>query len=640
MPYQKPMVQVYQEYAATSGTSVTASLPACIIGPCYHIIDADSDETLAHAGTYTSAGIENAVFPNNQPGALIDGESVKFRLANASVNLMDAPVSITGFFSGNSLLFFGQADFIDTLKVGDYASFDVESTYTYRVTDVDPVAKAVLLNRSIPEDATTIMFSRRVENVYMDAKSAGVTVDANSELYSLAGLKADIDGVERSINDATLYIGYKALRQDLSSVTTIQTVDEIEGKLGKVVPENPLAYGVMVCLSNTTTSVMCIGVDSDDLPGYTAAKDKLETVDPLYSMVPLTTSTEVLTMFKNSAEQMADPEIDMWRIAIGSSVLQTEQTKAEGFGKCSKDSNEMNLLFTATRGLVSTATGAEQPVEFMSSSVDAGDTLNITYKDKQYTYTVSSVAAEDILTITPSSPFAEELVTDSPEVSFTITHTMDKSEQASAVAAVSQSYGSSRFVHVWPDICVIDERELPGYYLACAVAGGIAGLPSHYGFTNLSMSGIGGVKHSNDYFSQDQLNTIAGGGTFIFVQETEESAPYVRHQLTTDMSTVEFQELSFVKNYDYVSYICRDVLRPYIGTWNVTSAALSAISTSLSAALESLKLDVQAQIGAPIVDYAIRSIGYLEDNRTRVEAYVDVTFPYPLNTIGLHLVSQ
>ena len=273
MPYQKPMVQVYQEYAATSGTSVTASLPACIIGPCYHIIDADSDETLAHAGTYTSAGVENAVFPNNQPGALIDEASVKFRLANASVNLMDAPVSITGFFSGNSLLFFGQADFIDTLKVGDYASFDVESTYTYRVTDVDPVAKAVLLNRSIPADATTIMFSRRVENVYMDAKSAGVTVDANSELYSLAGLKADIDGVERSINDATLYIGYKALRQDLSSVTTIQTVDEIEGKLGKVVPENPLAYGVMVCLSNTTTSVMCIGVDSDELPCYTAAKD-------------------------------------------------------------------------------------------------------------------------------------------------------------------------------------------------------------------------------------------------------------------------------------------------------------------------------------------------------------------------------
>ena len=640
MPYQKPMVQVYQEYAATSGTSVTASLPACIIGPCYHIIDADADETLAHAGTYTTAGIENAVFPNNEPGALIDEASVVFRLANASVDLMDAPFSIEGTFAGNSILFFGQADFINTLQVGDYARFDTDSVYTYRVTDVDPVAKAVLLNRSIPEGTTTVVFSRRLESVYMTADTPGVTVDVNSELYSLVGLKAEVDGAEHNITEATLYIGYKALRQDLSSVTTINTVDEIEGKLGKVVPENPLAYGVMVCLSNTTTSVMAIGVDSDDLVGYTAAKDKLETIDPLYSMVPLTTSTEVLTMFKNSAEQLSDPELDMWRIAIGCSVLQTEETKAEGFGKCAKDSNEMNLLFTATRGVISPATGAEQLVEFLSSSVDAGDTLTITYNDKEYTYTVSSVAAEDMLTITPASPFAEELVTGSPEVSFVITHTMDKSEQAAAIAAVSESYGSSRFVHVWPDICVIDERELPGYYLACAVAGGVAGLPSHYGFTNLSMSGIGGVKHSNDYFNQDQLNTIAGGGTFIFVQETEESAPYVRHQLTTDMSTVEFQELSFVKNYDYVSYICRDTLRPFIGRWNVTSATLAAIHTSLSAALETLKLDVQAQIGAPVVSYSIRSIEPLADNRTRVEAYVDVTFPYPLNTIGLHLVSQ
>ena len=124
------------------------------------------------------------------------------------------------------------------------------------------------------------------------------------------------------------------------------------------------------------------------------------------------------------------------------------------------------------------------------------------------------------------------------------------------------------------------------------------------------------------------------------VQETEESAPYVRHQLTTDMSTVEFQELSFVKNYDYISYICRDTLKPFIGRWNVTSPTLAAIRTSLAAALETLKLDVQAQIGAPVVDYSITSVATLPDNRTRVEAYVDITMPYPLNTIGLHLVSQ
>lgn len=662
MAYQKPMVQVYQEYAATSGSSATASLPACIIGPCFHIIDADSDETLAHAGTYTLAGIANKVFPNNAAGALIDEDSVVFRLANAYVNiLLDVDLKASGItVSGNSISGISN---VKKLAVGDYLFFSTNTQYSYRIMDVDEKTSTVLVNRVVPTNSGTVSFRRMYSDIqfkYSDYKAKSkdlkigaksvANVDANSELYSLYNLTALIDKEEYEIQSATLYIGYKALRQDLSSITTINTVDEIEGKLGKVTPENPLAYGVMVALSNTTTSIFCIGVDSDDLVGYTAVKDKLETVDPLYSMVPLTNSTEVLTMFKNSAEQMSDPEIDMWRIAIGSTVLQTEETVVTGYGQCSADSNGMNLLLTVTRGITSPATGMEEPVELKSSSVDAGYTLifvdedgNNLVKDAKghgIEYTVGAVASEDMLTVTPDNPFAASLVTGNPELKFVIKHTLDKTDQAKNIAAVSGAFNSSRFIHVWPDVCIIDDQELPGYYLCCAIAGGIAGLPSQYGFTNLSMSGIGGIKHSNDYFSQEQLNTIAGGGTFIFVQATEESAPYVRHQLTTDVSTTEFSELSFVKNYDYVSYVCRDVLQPFIGTWNVNTAALAAIGTALSAALETLKLASEAKIGAPIIKYSIESISQLENNRTRVEAYVNVTFPYPLNVIGLHLVSQ
>ena len=649
MAYQKPMVQVYQEYAATSGSSATASLPACIIGPCYHIIDADSDETLAHAGTYTLAGISKAVFPNNAAGALIDEDSVVFRLANAYVDIMpDVDLTASSVtVSGNSISGISN---VKELAIGDYLYFSTNTQYSYRIMDVDSKTSTILVNRVVPTNASKVSFRRVVSDIKFKKGDRGVTIDANSELYYLNNLTTTISNKNYVINNATLYIGYKALRQDLSSVVTINTVDEIEGKLGKVIPENPLAYGVMVALSNTTTSIFCIGVDSDDLVGYTAVKDKLETVDPLYAMVPLTTSTEVLTMFKNSAEQMSDPEIDMWRIALGCTELQTEETITSGYGQCSADSNGMNLLLTVTRGITSPATGMEEPVELKSSSVDAGyilifvdDEGNNIVKDKNgndVEYIVATVASEDMLTVTPDNPFAASLVNGNPELKFIIKHTLDKTDQAKNIAAVSSSFNSSRFIHVWPDVCIIDDRELPGYYLCCAVAGGIAGLPSQYGFTNLSMSGIGGIKHSNDYFSQEQLNTIAGGGTFIFVQATEESAPYVRHQLTTDISTTEFSELSFVKNYDYVSYVCRDVLQPFIGTWNVNSAALSAIGTALSAALETLKLASEAKIGAPVIKYSIESISQLEDNRTRVEAYVNVTFPYPLNVIGLHLVSQ
>ena len=662
MAYQKPMVQVYQEYAATSGSSSTASLPACIIGPCYHIIDADDDEALAYAGEYTVDGVFDKTFPNNISGALIDEDSIVFRLANAYVDIIPEISIVSGgvAFSGNMIT--GLTD-AKRLAVGDYVYFTPlaeNNVYTYRVMDVDNDANTILINRNIPAGVTKMTIRRLFQDIHYKKGASGFgevthtatgkevigggyngTIDANSEKYGLFLLTTEIDGVACPIASASLYVGYTAMRQDLCKLTTINTVDEIEGKLGKVIPENPLAYGVMITLSNTTTSVFAMGVDSDDLVGYTSAKDKLETIDPLYSMVPLTTSTEVLTMFKNSAEQMSDPEIDMWRIAIGSSTLQSEETITSGYGKCSTDSNGKNLLFTVTRGITSPATGIEDPVELKTSGVAAGDVLILTDANgDSFKYNIALVASEDILTVEPVNPFMESLVQGNPELSFTIMRTLDKTAQAKNIAAVSTSYNSSRFIHVWPDVCVIDDRELPGYYLCCAIAGGISSLPSQYGFTNLSMSGIGGIKHSNSYFSQEQLNIIAGGGTFIFVQNSDESAPYVRHQLTTDISTTEFSELSFVKNYDYVSYVCRDVLQPFIGTWNVNSAALAAISTALSAALETLKLASQAKIGAPVINYDIESVSQLESNRTRVEAYVNITFPYPLNVIGLHLVSQ
>lgn len=635
MSYSRPMVMVFQEYASTSGTTASAQLPTCIVGPCYHIIDATADETLASAGMYTSGGLTDAFFPNNTAGALIEADSVKIRLKNAYITIA-ADVAVTAQ-DANSVTI-GTENF-PAAAVGDYVYLDSDTEQVYRITSLDSTTGKILMNRSVPTGTTKFTVRRLIAEIILEHDSSYLTVDAPAEKFSLSGVKYTTGGKDYPVFSASVFVGYKSLRKDLSTVTTVQSADEIVGKLGKIVPENPLAFGVSICLANTTTSVMCIGVDSDDLAGYTAAKDKLETMDPVYSIVPLTYDAGILSMFKMHAEEMSTAAKGHWRLALGCSKLQTLSTPAAGKGKVSQDGNKAWIVFTATKGTVSTADGSVTPVAFLSDGVDAGDALIITDgAGQEHTYTVAYVLAEDILTITPSSPFDTLLQTG--EFDFKITHNLDKTEQAKAVAAVSKSYGSKRFVHVWPDICVVDNTEVPGYYLACAVAGGIAGLPSQYGFTRLSMAGISGLKHSNDYFSQDQLDTIAGGGTFIFMQEAEGAAPYVRHQLTTDLSTTEFQELSFVKNFDYVSYICRDNMDQFIGKWNVTPATMKAIQTSLTATFETLKLANEPKIGAPILAYTITSVKQLESDRTRVEAYANVTFPYPLNTIGLHLISQ
>ena len=378
MAYTRPMVMVFQEYADTSTTTPSASLPPCIIGPCYHIVDAVEDEGNALYGQYTEAGIESGFFPNNAPGALIDEKSVSFRLKNARVRLY-SDLSASVLSTGNCLLFDGDSYpkgilVGDVVKLTDKTAPDAPAAIEteYRVTTVDDISKALFLNRTLPAGKTlTVEIQRIIEDITLPAGSEGILLDVTSERFTIIGVMTPIEGLEDApkacrISAAELYVGYKALRQDLSDVLTLYSTDEIEGQLGKIVPENPLAFGVNIAMANAAIGIKCIGVDSDDLAGYTAAKDRLETHDPVYALVPLTFDASVLSMFKLHAEQMSQPERGMWRIALGCTHLVTEKEVATGTGKVSRDGDGdlVRLL--------------SEEAAFLSSSVDAGDTLVMT----------------------------------------------------------------------------------------------------------------------------------------------------------------------------------------------------------------------------------------------------------------------
>ena len=636
MAYTKPMVMVFQEYAQTSSKAQSATLSPCIIGPCYHIVDAVEDETLALLGKYDSS-IERAFFPNNEPGAKIIEDSVSIRLKAVRAVLV-SDVVLAGTSKDNAIVF-DDGEFPEDVEIGDYVKISevsvpespVRSGREYRVIETNVGTRTLLLNYTLPEgSAFSATIERGIDELLLAADTPGISMDVSGENISMVGLKVRVGSKDCTVSAAEVYLGYKALRQDLSTMGSISDVNEIEGKLGKITPENPLAYGVNVALANTTVAVKFVAVESDDLVGYTAAKDRIELEDPVYAIVPLTQNSGVLSMVKNHCEQLSQPEKGRWRICLGSSPLVTSKKLADGSAKLGRDgSDDFCVLTSATE------------TTFMSGGVAAGDALTLVDGSGiQHTYTVASVVSEDKLTVVQSTPFDEPAFSESGTYAFSITRQLEKLAQAEEIAATSRSFGSSRFVHVWPDVCVIDGVELPGYYLACAVAGGIGGLASHYPFTNLSMSGIEAVKHSGDYFSGEQLDVIAGGGTFIFIQDSSAGVPYVRHQLTTDMSTTEMCELSLVKNFDYVSYCCRDAMAPFIGKYNIVPSTLASCRTSLAATLESLKLDNQPKIGARVLAYSIESVAQLESDRTRIEMYANVTFPYPLNTIGLHIVSQ
>lgn len=640
MAYIRPLVMVYQEYAQMSVSTQSATLTPCIVGPCYHIIDAVADEVLANLGAFT--GSLTANIPSNYVGALIQEDTVSIRLKNPVVTLYTKKAATKDSTVGSTLTV-AAAD-VSSVAVGDIIYvYLVEGDLTpqateYMVKSLKAVDANVVItvNKKISTTVSHIDVARQIADVTVEPTSVSLNDNGISGTITLTSATAAVNSTITAapVRSAQAFVSYKALRQDLSEVNTVYNTDEAKGLLGKLESGNPLGFGVMMCLANTDVGVKFIAVDSDDVAGYTAAKNKLETEESVYAIVPLTQSTEVLGMFKAHAEMMSEPERGLWRVAIGNTPLVTEDVLPatdtdSGTSSCVLGNDAASALKLIT----------DTKAQFITRGVEAGDKIAITKGGATYPFVVSAVITEDMLTVSTVLSTDTTLAL-SDTCTYVLTKQLGVQKQAEYISNTSKSFGSSRFIHVWPDVCVVDGKQLPGYYLCCAVAGMTGGLAPHQGFTRISIGGIGGLKHANDYFNQAQLDLIADGGTFIFQQLTPTAAPYVRHQLTTDMSTIELREFSFVKNFDYVSIILKDTMDEFIGKWNITPQTLGVLKTALRAVMESLKLYTLPRIGSPVLGYEITSVAQHSTIRDRAEMYCEVDFPYPLNTIGLHVVSR
>jgi hypothetical protein len=656
MAYQKPLVMVFQEYAAQSVATQDATLTPCIIGPCYHIIDVDDDATLAYYGEYTVSGISDATIPNNEAGAEIVESSVEVTLKDVIVNVIDSAIAIDDVT--NNVLTLTEGTYPSDIAVGDYiyitditggGSDTIDATY--RVISLDADTYTITLNNIVAVGEGTdfeFLSTREYSEYSVPSTDIGTEVtdmielDLDNDNFSVNTPTITVDETEYDVVSAGVYFTYKALRTDLLEINTVYNSTDAAALLGKLdTHDNPLGLGVATTLANTSVGIKVVGITSDDSTGYTAAKDLIATIEDVYAIVPLTQDSAIINIFKSHAVSMSLPEIGKWRVVIGNTSLQTE-TEIESLSIREAAADEDETVYCRGQIMsngVSNVLFTDSEANFISNGAQAGHILRIVDGDSTaHEYTIDTVNSEDLLTVTEA--FDSEAFSVETNYNYTLIKELNKTQQAEAIAAVSEGFGSSRCVHTWPDSCTIDGNILPGYYLSCTVAGATGGLPSHHGFTKLSVAGIGRMYHTNDYFNQDQLDIIAGGGTFIFTQANPSAPPVVRHQLTTDQSTIEFGEFSFVKNFDYVSIMCKDVLEEFLGEYNITPSTLALIGTAIRSVLESLKLYNLPKIGSPVLNYEIVSIEQMDDIRDRVEATVNIWFPYALNVIGLHLVSQ
>jgi hypothetical protein len=156
--------------------------------------------------------------------------------------------------------------------------------------------------------------------------------------------------------------------------------------------------------------------------------------------------------------------------------------------------------------------------------------------------------------------------------------------------------------------------------------------PPQQGFTNFPITGLTRVVGSSDFFTQRQLNVVAAGGVYILIQDAQGAPVVCRHQLSTDLTSIETRELSITKVVDYVAKFMRAGLRNFIGRSNITHPFLDNLSTVVSGQLNFLVA------GGVLIGADINNI--LQDADAPDTVLIDVTLdvPFPCNFIRLTLV--
>jgi hypothetical protein len=278
------------------------------------------------------------------------------------------------------------------------------------------------------------------------------------------------------------------------------------------------------------------------------------------------------------------------------------------------------------------------------NDLSIGDTVLLNYATDAWdnetydTNTVDSIESNTVFYVT--TPLDAAVVVGQRIEAY---HPLSTAEKATAVATISKSYGDRRIYHVFPGNLGQFGTYIGAQYGAAAVSGLCSSVVPQQGLTNIQINGFDDIPYSYGLFSQAQLDEIAEGGTFIIMQETAGGEIYVRHQLSTATfdGNLNTSELSITKNLDSVSYYFTEILRPFIGRYNVTPELIEVIRTNIQNGINYLgSLTSVGMLGPQVLldGTSIRSIQQHSTLRDRIVVVIDVQLPYPINVIELHLV--
>jgi len=506
----------------------------------------------------------------------------------------------------------------------------------------------------------------------------GVTVrpkaDLTLDLNSYPSIKADMlrspTGTPVSGGVAKVFVSYTALRLDVTPLAerpgllSFSNTDDIDSLIGPISAANPLALGLYFALLNCQGfSVTGLGVDevSADMPdgtveAFTRAANFLEGVD-VYGIAPLTHSSSVAQVFNAHVNAMSDPSVKAERVCVFCMERPTHAVDTlVASGVEGNSTGTVNVFDTGiptlsellvAQGLDPTSTIPCTDGLFLDIASDSGhysiasvDGPRVTIRS---TFTGGDNSdgfyAEPVVPggqILPSPLIDEPFAIRVRGTPLTLTNGKpDKQAIASTYADMASGFLNRRFWHVVPDECAASiggiEQVIPGYYMCAAIVGAVGRQKPSVSFTNFPLAGFTRVIGSNDFFSDRQLNLIAGGGNWIMVQDVAGAPILCRMALTTDMTSIELRTESVTKILDFMARLMRASLKNFIGRYNITQSFKDALSSAVQGVLA-----FSEQLGV-IISGSLNAVIQNENQPDMILVDVMLDLPLPCNYIRVTL---
>lgn len=436
---------------------------------------------------------------------------------------------------------------------------------------------------------------------------------------------------------------YQAQRTDLSLEGLIDIGDQqdIEERLGLIHPDNPVALMAdMVARSGLTSGnrvFFALATDGDTIDDYQAALDTLRSED-VYYIVPATQNLEILQAFWAHVEAQSRPENKHERVLVASTAIATSDRIVPAGDNDPVPQGTIAAITPNTLELTpnDAILGLIKPG--MQVKILASDDVNAAVVDTQRVQSVN-VSTGDVVML---SDFASDAI---GTVYFRVdTWPRTKLEQAEFWRDQAKGFNSKRVMLIRPDEMLLTYTDktgerprdvtitVPMYYGCAAFAGLCSSLPPQSPMTNVPVPAINRLVNSNNYFSPDQLNTIAEGGNNILIQDTRNSAARSRHQLTTAVNTLETREFSITKAVDFAAKFFRGSMRPYIGNHNITREFLVQLRGTAEAVLRALTEERVMLEGTQL-----ETLYQDPDQPDGVIVEVGLEVPYPVNRITIKL---